>query len=65
MEKGLSAKVISDPATFPKFIGGVAKRLTVDAELTDGEIRRTALSLRLSANDIAVLQAPVSGFGTT
>ena len=65
VQKGLSAKVISDPATFTTFIGNVAKHLTVDNELSDGEIRRTALSLRLSAQDIELLQAPISGFGTS
>jgi LCP family protein required for cell wall assembly len=62
--KGLSAEVISDPATFVRFIGG-AKHLTVDNSLTDDEIRRTALSLRLTASDIELLQAPISGFDTT
>jgi LCP family protein required for cell wall assembly len=65
VQKGLSAKVISDPATFTTFIGNVAKHLTVDNELSDGEIRRTALSLRLGAKDIELLQAPISGFGTS
>jgi polyisoprenyl-teichoic acid--peptidoglycan teichoic acid transferase len=65
VQKGLSAKVISDPATFTTFIGNVAKHLTVDNELSDGEIRRTALSLRLSAKDIELLQAPIFGFGTS
>lgn len=65
VHKGLSAKVISDPATFTTFIGNVAKHLTVDNELSDGEIRRTALSLRLSAKDIELLQAPIFGFGTS
>jgi polyisoprenyl-teichoic acid--peptidoglycan teichoic acid transferase len=63
--KGLSAGVVSDPATFTRFIGGVAKHLTVDNSLTDDEIRRTALSLRLDAQDISLIQAPISGFGTT
>jgi LCP family protein required for cell wall assembly len=65
VQKGLSAKVISDPATFTTFIGNVAKHLTVDNELSDGEIRRTALSLRLTGKDIELLQAPISGFGTS
>ena len=30
VEKGLSAGVVSDPATFTKFMGNVAKHLTVD-----------------------------------
>jgi polyisoprenyl-teichoic acid--peptidoglycan teichoic acid transferase len=64
VEKGLSAKVISDPATFVTFIGNVAKHLTVDNGLTESEIRRAALSLRLTGEDIELLQAPISGFGT-
>jgi LCP family protein required for cell wall assembly len=64
VEKGLSVKVISDPTTFIGFIGNVAKHLTVDNDLTDSEIRRTALSLRLTGKDIELLQAPISGFGT-
>ncbi|SDT43267.1 cell envelope-related function transcriptional attenuator common domain-containing protein [Friedmanniella luteola] len=63
--KGLSADVISDPARFTGFITNLAKHLTVDNSLTDAEIRRTALSLRLRAQDITLLQAPLSGFGTT
>jgi LCP family protein required for cell wall assembly len=63
--KGLSARVISNPERFTRFIGNVAKHLTVDSSLTDDEIRRTALSLRLQVEDIALLQAPISGFGTT
>jgi LCP family protein required for cell wall assembly len=65
VEKGLSAKVISDPATFVTFIGNVARHLTVDNGLTEGEIRRAALSLRLTGEDIELMQAPISGFGTT
>src|SRR5215211_4625212 len=65
VQKGLSAKVISDPATFISFVGNVAKHLTVDNDLSDAEIRRTALSLRLTGKDIQLLQAPISGFDTT
>jgi LCP family protein required for cell wall assembly len=65
VQKGLSAGVISDPTTFVNFIGNVAKHLTVDNELSDSEIRRTALSLRITAKNIELLQAPVSGFGTS
>jgi len=60
--KGLSAGVVSDPATFTKFIGNVARNLVVDNSLSDDEIRRTALSLRLSSKDIELMQAPLSGF---
>ncbi len=62
--KGLSAGVISDPAKFSSFVGNLSKHLTVDNSLSDSEIRSTALSLRLDASDIELLQAPLSGFGT-
>ncbi|HEX6760234.1 MAG TPA: LCP family protein [Propionibacteriaceae bacterium] len=65
VQKGLSVQVISDPGTFINFIGNVAKHLTVDTDLSDAEIRRTAVSLRLTGKDIALLQAPISGFATT
>jgi LCP family protein required for cell wall assembly len=64
VEKGLSAGVVSDPATFTKFMGNVAKNLVVDNSLSDDEIRRTAVSLRLSSKNIELMQAPLSGFGT-
>jgi len=65
VEKGLSAEVLSDPATFVTFIGNVAKHLTVDNGLTESEIRKAALSLRLTGKDIELMQAPISGFGTS
>jgi len=61
--KGLSAGVISNPARFTSFLGNLSKHLTVDNSLSDDEIRRTALSLRLEPSDIELLQAPLSGFG--
>ena len=63
--KGLSADVVSDPARFTAFTSNLAKHLTVDNGLTDEEIRRTALSLRLRSDDIELLQAPLSGFATS
>ncbi len=65
VRKGLSAEVIADPARFTAFVGNVASHLTVDNGLLNSEIRSTALSLRLSGRDIHLLQAPISGFGTT
>ena len=64
VEKGLSAGVVSDPATFTKFMGNVARNLVVDNSLSDDEIRRTAVSLRLSSKNIELMQAPLSGFGS-
>src|SRR5688572_10791621 len=64
VQKGLSVRVISDPATFINFLNKVAKYLTVDNDLSDDEITRTAHSLRLTGKDIELLQAPISGFAT-
>ena len=63
--KGLSADVVADPVRFTGFLGNLAKHVTVDNNLSDAEIRSTALSLRLQAKDIELLQAPLSGFGTS
>jgi LCP family protein required for cell wall assembly len=63
--KGLSADVIADPARFTSFIGNLAKHMTVDNSLSDAEIRTIAVSLRLQAKNIELLQAPLSGFGTS
>ncbi len=63
--KGLSPEVVANPAAFSSFIGGVAEHVTVDSSLTDQTIRDLALSLRLTASDITLLQAPISGFGTS
>jgi LCP family protein required for cell wall assembly len=65
VQKGLSVRVISDPTTFVNFVSNVAKHLTVDNDLSDEEITRTAHSLRLTGKDIDLLQAPISGFATT
>ncbi|HET9649586.1 MAG TPA: LCP family protein [Microlunatus sp.] len=62
VQKALSADVVADPVTFTKFVGNVAKNITVDQTLTDADIRNTALSLRLKSDDIVLLQAPLSGF---
>lgn len=62
--KGLSADVVADPAKFTSFLGNMAKHLTVDNSLSDAEIRRTAVSLRLKSKNIELLQAPLTGFGT-
>jgi LCP family protein required for cell wall assembly len=63
--KGLSAGVLTDPLRFTTFVSNLTKHLTVDNSLTDAEIRRTALSLRLESDDIELLQAPLAGFGTS
>lgn len=56
--KGLSPEVIADPAAFTRFVSGVAEHVTVDSSLSDQTIRDLAFSLRLTASDIDLLQAP-------
>ncbi|MGO1971482.1 MAG: LCP family protein [Propionibacteriaceae bacterium] len=65
LEKGMSRSVMADPAKFTRFISGVAKHLTVDGSLSNEEIRQVGLSLRLTGEDVELLQAPISGFGTS
>lgn len=63
--KGLSADVLSNPARFTTFLGNLARHVTVDNSLSDAELRRTALSLRLKPQQIELLQAPLLGTTTT
>lgn len=63
LAKGLSGDTISNPRRFLAFTSGVAQHITVDTELTPKVLRRTALSLRLTPEDIASVQAPVARFG--
>jgi anionic cell wall polymer biosynthesis LytR-Cps2A-Psr (LCP) family protein len=65
VQKGLSRSVMADPVKYLKFVSGLAEHLTVDNSLSNDEIRLTALSLRLSGDDIETVQAPISGYGTT
>ncbi|HET9303989.1 MAG TPA: LytR family transcriptional regulator, partial [Propionibacteriaceae bacterium] len=44
---------------------GVARHVSVDDRLTEHELRKTALSLRMRSKDVHMLQAPISGFGTS
>jgi LCP family protein required for cell wall assembly len=64
LAKGMSPQTLADPAKFTGFVSGISRHLTIDDQLTDAEIRRTALSLRMTADDVHLLQAPISGFGT-
>jgi polyisoprenyl-teichoic acid--peptidoglycan teichoic acid transferase len=65
LAKGLAKETMSNPLKFVSFVRGVSRHVTVDNQLTDSELRKTALSLRLKPGDIQNLQAPVSGFGTS
>ena len=63
--KSLSREMVSNPSAFTAFIGGVAENVTVDQNLTEQMVRDLASSLRLQSSDIQLLQAPISGFGTS
>jgi LCP family protein required for cell wall assembly len=65
LAKGLAKETISNPLKFVSFVRGVSRHVTVDEQLTDSELRKTAISLRLKPGDIQSLQAPISGFGTS
>jgi len=65
LTKGLAKETIANPAKFLDFVRGVSRHITVDDQLTEKELRKTALSLRLRPKDIHMLQAPISGFGTS
>jgi LCP family protein required for cell wall assembly len=59
LSKGLSAKVVADPARFTTFLGNAAKRIQVDKTLNDAEIRSTALSIRMKPSGITLIPFPV------
>ena len=65
LAKGLAKETISNPLKFISFVRGVSRYVTVDEQLTDSDLRKTAISLRLKPGDIQSLQAPISGFGTS
>ena len=65
LAKGLAKETISNPWKFVNFVRGVSRHISVDDRLTESELRKTALSLRMSPNDVYLLQAPISGFGTS
>jgi polyisoprenyl-teichoic acid--peptidoglycan teichoic acid transferase len=65
LAKGLAKETITNPAKFVSFVRGVSRHVTVDDQLTETKLRKTAMSLRLTPRDIRSLQAPISGFGTS
>jgi len=58
LAKGLSTGVVADPARFTTFLGNAAKRIQVDKTLTNGDIRSTAMSIRMKPRDITLMSAP-------
>lgn len=64
VSKGLSGPTIRHPAKFTRFVAGVAGSLTVDNGLTDANVRKLALSLRLTPGDVRNIGLPLGGRGT-
>jgi polyisoprenyl-teichoic acid--peptidoglycan teichoic acid transferase len=60
----LSPKIISNPQRLFSVVSGAAEHLTVDKGLSDGKIRSTVLSLRLTNKDVHLMKAPISGKAT-
>src|SRR5829696_436978 len=65
LTKGLAKETLSNPLKFVSFVRGVSRYVTVDDQLTEFELRKTALSIRLKPSDIRSVQAPISAFGTS
>jgi LCP family protein required for cell wall assembly len=65
LEKGLSGSTLSDPATFNTFISKLAQHVTVDADLSNNQVRGLALTMRPRLDDVTLLQAPTAGLGET
>lgn len=65
IDKGLSPQVLANPAAFTGFVASLARSMTVDDGLTDSVIRRLAISSRLTPGGVILMQAPISGTGTS
>jgi len=59
LAKGLSPETVADPLRFTRFLGNAAKVIRVDNDLTDSELRSTAVSLRLKPSEIKLISIPV------
>lgn len=63
--KTLTPEVLLNPSKFSSVLSEAATCIEVDQGLTPDVVRELALSMRLrSSNDIVLMQAPISGFGT-
>lgn len=62
LAKGLSKDTVQNPSKFTDFVSGIASQITADDQLSNSEVRKTALSLRMSGDDVHQIQAPISGF---
>ena len=61
-----SPDVLANPVRLSEVISSVGKYVTVDSQLTNSAIYDLALSMRITSPDqISMLQAPLTGFGTS
>ncbi|GAA3578434.1 hypothetical protein GCM10022197_39810 [Microlunatus spumicola] len=60
LSKGLSREVLARPKQFTRFVGNAAKWIRVDDDLSDSTLRSTALSLRLTPDDVELLDVPAT-----
>lgn len=65
LRKALSAQVVANPVKFTNFVEEFASYLTVDDQLTNQVIMDTATRMRVGTGDIHLMEAPISGFGTS
>lgn len=65
LRKALSPEVMGNPSEFTAFVAAFSRAMTVDDALTPATVRQIALSLRMTGDDVAHIQAPISGFGTS
>ena len=64
--KMMSRDILTNPVTFNNVMGQLGQHFTVDDGLTNDVIFSTATSMKVnSGDDITILQAPISGFGTS
>ena len=64
--KMLTLDVLANPVKFNEVMGQFGKHFTVDEGLTNQMIFSTATSMKVrGGDDIVILQAPISGFGTS
>lgn len=61
-----SPDVLANPVKLSEVISSVGKYVTVDSQLTNSAIYDLAASMRITGGDqISILQAPITGFGTS
>jgi anionic cell wall polymer biosynthesis LytR-Cps2A-Psr (LCP) family protein len=63
MNKAASGATLTDPAALNRLLGAVADSVSVDAGLSNADLRSYAVRTRSLAGNTVFLTAPVSGLG--